>query len=101
MQYLIYTNKNIGIIDIKGGVQVFRKLVCRLRDKGDSLELWHLEGDIPGSGGEAAVAVAAAVALALFGALVPGRLSQLLRRSSRTDQFPAPARKGLGWDAAG
>ena len=47
--------------------------------KGDSLELRHLEGDIPGSGGEVAVIVAAAVALALFVALISGRLGQFLR----------------------
>ena len=46
--------------------------------KGDALELGHLEGDIPGSGGEITVVVAAAVALALLVALVPGRLRQLL-----------------------
>ena len=42
--------------------------------KGDSLELRYLESDIPGSGGEVAVVVAATVALALLIALVPGRL---------------------------
>ena len=47
--------------------------------KGDSLELRYLEGDIPGSGGEVTVVVAAAVALALLIALVPGSLGQLLR----------------------
>ena len=47
--------------------------------KGNPLELGYLEGDIPGSGGEAAAVVAAAVALALFIALIPGRLGQLLR----------------------
>ena len=46
--------------------------------KGDSFELRHFEGDIPGSGGEVAVVVAAAVALALLVTLVPGRLGQLL-----------------------
>lgn len=46
--------------------------------KGDSLELGHLEGDIPGSGGEVAVVVAAAVPLALLITLVPGSLGQLL-----------------------
>jgi len=46
--------------------------------KGDSLELRHLESDIPGSGGEVAVIVAAAVALALLVALVPGRSGQFL-----------------------
>ena len=49
--------------------------------KGDSLELGYLEGDIPGSGGEAAAVVAAAVALALLIALVPCRLSQFLSLS--------------------
>ena len=48
------------------------------RLKGDSLELRHFEGDIPGSGGEAAVVVTAAIALALLIALVPSRLGQLL-----------------------
>jgi len=47
--------------------------------KGDPLELGHLECDIPRSGGKVAVVVAAAVALALLIALVPGRLGQLLR----------------------
>ncbi len=46
--------------------------------KGDSLELGYLEGDIPGSGGEVAVIVAAAVALALLVAFIPGCLGQLL-----------------------
>ena len=49
--------------------------------KGNPLELWHLEGNIPGSSGEVAAVVAAAVALALLIALVPGRLGQLLRLS--------------------
>ena len=47
--------------------------------KRDTLELGHLERDISRSGGEIAVIVATAVALALFIALVPGRLGQLLR----------------------
>ena len=42
--------------------------------KGDPFELGHLEGDISGSGSEVAVIVAAAVALAVFIALVPGCL---------------------------
>ena len=46
--------------------------------KGDALELGHLEGDISGSGGEIAVVVAAAVALALLIALIPGCLGQFL-----------------------
>ena len=40
--------------------------------QGDPLELGHLECDIPRSGGKVAVVVAAAVALALLIALVPG-----------------------------
>ena len=47
--------------------------------KGNPLEFWHLEGDVPRGGGEIAAVVAAAVALALFVALIPGRLGQLLR----------------------
>ena len=47
--------------------------------KGNPLKLGHLEGDIPRSGGEIAVVVTAAVALALLIALVPGRLGQFLR----------------------
>ena len=47
--------------------------------KGDALELGHLEGDISGSGGEIAVVVAAAVALAGLIAFVAGSLGQLLR----------------------
>ena len=46
--------------------------------KRDSLEFGNLESNISGSGGEVAVVVAAAVALALFIALVPGSLGQLL-----------------------
>ena len=46
--------------------------------KGNSLELGHLEGDISRSGGEVAVVVAAAVALALLIALIPGCLGQFL-----------------------
>ena len=42
--------------------------------KGNALELGHLEGDIPGSGGEVAVVVAATVALALLIALIPDSL---------------------------
>ena len=42
--------------------------------KGDSLELRHLESDIPRRGGEVAAIVAAAVALSLLVTLVPGRL---------------------------
>lgn len=47
--------------------------------KGDALELGHLEGDISGSGGEIAVVVATAIALALLVTLVPSSLGQLLR----------------------
>ena len=47
--------------------------------KGNPLKLGRLEGDIPRSGGEIAVVVPAAVALALLIALVPGRLGQFLR----------------------
>src|SRR5699024_8901821 len=47
--------------------------------KRDTLEFRHLEGDIPGSRGEIAAVVAAAVALALFIALIPTSLSQFLR----------------------
>ena len=47
--------------------------------KGNPFELGYLEGDIPGSGGEAAIVVAAAVTLALLIAFVPGRLGQFLR----------------------
>ena len=47
--------------------------------KRDTLEFRYLEGYIPRSGGEIAVVVAAAVALALLVALVPGRLGQFLR----------------------
>lgn len=43
--------------------------------KRDSSELRHLESDIRGSGGKVAVVVAAAVALVLLVALIPGRLS--------------------------
>jgi len=46
--------------------------------KGDPFELGHLEGNIPGSGGEVAAVVAAAIALPLLIALVPGRLGQFL-----------------------
>ena len=49
--------------------------------KGDSLELRRLEGDIHGSGGEVAVVVAAALALALLVTLAPGCLGQLFRLS--------------------
>ena len=41
----------------------------------------HLEGDIPGSGGEVSAVVAATVALALLITVVPGRLGQFLRLS--------------------
>ena len=44
------------------------------RLKGNPLEFGNLEGNIPGSGGKVAVVVAAAVALALLIALIPGRL---------------------------
>ena len=47
--------------------------------KGDPLELGYLESDVPGASGEAAAVVAAAVALTLLIALIPGRLGQLLR----------------------
>ena len=40
-------------------------------------ELGHLEGNIPGSGGEVTAVVAATVVLALFVTLMPGRLGQL------------------------
>ena len=46
--------------------------------KGDSFELGYLEGNVPGSGGEVPAVVAAAVALTLLVALVPGCLGQLL-----------------------
>ena len=46
--------------------------------KGDPFELGYLESDIPRSGGEVAAIVPAAVALALFIALVPGCLCQFL-----------------------
>ena len=46
--------------------------------KGDPFELGHLQGNVPGSGGEVAAVVAAAVALSLLVTLVPGRLGQLL-----------------------
>ena len=49
---------------------------CRL--KGDPFELGHLEGDIPGGGGEITAVVTTAVALPLLIALVPSRLGQLL-----------------------
>lgn len=49
--------------------------------KGDPLELGYLESDILGSGGEVAVVVAAAVALALLISLVPGSLGKLFRLS--------------------
>ena len=45
--------------------------------KGDPLELGYLEGDIPGSGGEAAAIVAAAIALPRLIAIIPGRLGQM------------------------
>ena len=47
--------------------------------KRDTLELGHLERDISRSGGEIAVVVATAVALAPLIALVPGCLGQFLR----------------------
>ena len=47
--------------------------------KRDTLELRHLQGNIPGSGGEVSAIVAAAVALPLLITLVPSSLSQLLR----------------------
>ena len=46
--------------------------------KGNALELGHLEGDVPGGGGKVTAVMAAAVALALFIAFIPGRLGQLL-----------------------
>lgn len=46
--------------------------------KRDTLELGHLECDISEGGGEIVVVMAAAVALALLVALIPGRLGQLL-----------------------
>ena len=51
------------------------------RIRGDPFELEYLEGDIPGSGGEVSAIVAAAIALALLIALVPGRLGQFLSLS--------------------
>ena len=47
--------------------------------KGNPLELGHLEGDIPGSGGEIPAVVSASVALPLLVPLVPSCLGQLLR----------------------
>ena len=47
--------------------------------KGDLLELGHLQGNVPGSGGEVAAVVAAAITLPLLIALVPGCLGQFLR----------------------
>ena len=47
--------------------------------KGNPFELGYLKGNVPGSGGEAAAVVAAAITLPLLIALVPGRLVQLLR----------------------
>ena len=49
--------------------------------KGDSFELRHLKGDVPGSAGEITVVVADAISLALLIALVPGSLGQLFRLS--------------------
>ena len=46
--------------------------------KGDPFEFGYLESDIPGSGGEIAVVMTAAVALALLITLVPSRLGQFL-----------------------
>ena len=48
------------------------------RLKGDPFEFGYLESDIPGSGGEIAVVMTAAVALALLITLVPSRLGQFL-----------------------
>src|SRR5699024_2602455 len=47
--------------------------------KRDSLELGHLQGNVPGSGGEIPVVVAAAITLPLLISLVTGSLGQLLR----------------------
>ena len=47
--------------------------------KRDPLEARHLECDISRSSGEVPAVVAAAVALTLLAALVPGRLCQFLR----------------------
>ena len=47
--------------------------------KGEPFELVHLEGDIPGSGSEAAAVMAAAVTLELLIAFVPSRLSEFIR----------------------
>ena len=49
--------------------------------KGDSFELGYLQSNVPGSGSEVPAVVAAAIALTLLIALVPGRLGQLLRFS--------------------
>ena len=46
--------------------------------KEDPFELGYLEGNLSGSGGKVAAVVAAAITLALFITLVPGRLGQLL-----------------------
>ena len=43
----------------------------------DPFGLGDLEGDIPGSGGEAAAVVAAAIALPRLIAIIPGRLGQM------------------------
>ena len=43
----------------------------------DPFGLGDLEGDIPGSGGEAAAIVAAAIALPRLIAIIPGRLGQM------------------------
>ena len=50
--------------------------------KGDPFELENLEGNIPRSGGEVPAVVAAAIALPLFIALVPGRLDQFFVSAS-------------------
>ena len=59
-------------------------LLSRRRDRSviavsqeDPFGLGDLEGDIPGSGGEAAAIVAAAIALPRLIAIIPGRLGQM------------------------
>src|SRR5699024_4821103 len=46
--------------------------------KRDSLELGHLQGNVPGSGGKVAAVVAAPIPLALLITLVPSSLGQFL-----------------------
>ena len=56
-----------------------KQVKCNGGLKRDPLEFRNLEGDVPGSGSEITAVMAAAVALALLIALVPGRLGQFLR----------------------